>query len=541
MSGRSEVPMAQPNVLFILSDQHNAKVTGYAGHPNVKTPTLDRMANEGVRFDNMVVQNPICTPSRVSYLSGQYCHNHGYYGLSGRNPNGLPSILGHFRRHGYTTAAIGKIHCPEYWIEDDTDLFIETCPGCSIGSSPEYNQFLKDNDAVARFAESTGAKGPNGGGQLLDGLSSPLSYDESQEGYATARMAEFIRAAHEAGKPFCAHLSFPKPHQVYEPAPEFWDLYDEESIELPANADYDMSGKAPNLAAMARGFRDPAWTKFEPRTFEAGRLRKMRGYLGCISHVDHSMSEVFALLEELDILDDTIVVYTADHGDYAVEHGIMEKAPGICSDAITRVPLLVRYPNAAPAGVIRSEVVEAVDITPTLCDLAGVPVMNTVDGASLKPLLSADGACAPGDAASWGKACIPSSASVPYKPTAGLGVTEFPLSTSVRAGQYRMVIYAKDRFPEYPDGFTELYDLAEDPWEMRNLALAPGHEKVIATLTDELMRWRMRTSRFTTALGAFQGDGPEWTHRYKNSTADDGRIGSEDVRSETGEFRGNYL
>lgn len=91
----------RPNVLFILSDQHNAKVLGHKGHPVVRTPHLDRMAAEGVRFDTAICQNPICTPSRMSFLSGQYCHNHGYYGLSGPNPNGLPSILGHFRQAGH--------------------------------------------------------------------------------------------------------------------------------------------------------------------------------------------------------------------------------------------------------------------------------------------------------------------------------------------------------------------------------------------------------------------------------------------------------
>ena len=90
MSGR-------PNILFILSDQHNAKVLGCKGHPDVKTPNLDRMAGEGVRFENAITQNPICTPSRVCWLSGQYCHNHGYYGLSGPNPKGLPTVLGYFK------------------------------------------------------------------------------------------------------------------------------------------------------------------------------------------------------------------------------------------------------------------------------------------------------------------------------------------------------------------------------------------------------------------------------------------------------------
>ena len=102
----------RPNMLFILSDQHNAKVLGHKGHPDVKTPNLDRLAAQGVRFDNAITQNPICTPSRMCFLSGQYCHNHGYYGLSGPNPGGLPTIFGHFRRAGYRTAAVGKIRRP---------------------------------------------------------------------------------------------------------------------------------------------------------------------------------------------------------------------------------------------------------------------------------------------------------------------------------------------------------------------------------------------------------------------------------------------
>jgi arylsulfatase A-like enzyme len=96
--------ITKPNILFILSDQLNAKCLGHAGHPQVQTPHLDRMAAEGVRCANAITQNPICTPSRVSFISGQYCHNHGYYGLGGPNPGGLPSMFGHFRRHGYLTA-----------------------------------------------------------------------------------------------------------------------------------------------------------------------------------------------------------------------------------------------------------------------------------------------------------------------------------------------------------------------------------------------------------------------------------------------------
>ena len=538
--------MSAPNVLFVLSDQHNAKVTGYAGHPNVQTPTLDQLAADGVRFDNAITQNPICTPSRVSFLSGQYCHNHGYMGLSGPNPNGLPSLLGHFRSHGYTTAAIGKIHCPEYWVEDDTDVFREVSPGCSIGGAPEYMAYLERHGAMERHKAGTMAKAPNGKGQLLDGFESPLSLDETQEGFAVHEADIFIRDAHAKGTPFFLHLSFPKPHQVYHPPTEFWNLYDEDSIVLPPNADYEMAGKAPNLVSTAGGYRDGAWTRFEPRTFEAGRLRKLRGYLGCVSQVDYALGQTLQLLEELGIAENTIVIYSSDHGDYAAEHGVMEKAPGICSDAITRIPMLLRFPGRVPAGVVRTEVVEAVDVAPTLCELAGLPPMLTADGGSLTPLLVTDGATASdrpvdeGNAANWGRAAIPGPDAVHHKPTAGLGVTEFPLSTSVRRGRYRLIIYARERFPEHPDGFTELYDLADDPWEMTNLATKPGSESIVAELTDALMRWRMQTSRFVTALPAVTETGPGWTHRYKNSIAADGRICAENVRRD-GRFRGNYL
>ena len=106
----------RPNVLFIISDQHNARCLGVAGHPDARTPHLDEMAADGVRFTECTTQNPICTPSRVSYLCGQYCHNHGYYGLSGPCPPRLPHLFDQFRAAGYRTGAIGKIHCPTGWV-----------------------------------------------------------------------------------------------------------------------------------------------------------------------------------------------------------------------------------------------------------------------------------------------------------------------------------------------------------------------------------------------------------------------------------------
>ena len=192
---------SKPNILFILSDQHNAKVMGCKDHPDVKTPNLDRMAREGVRFDNAITQNPICTPSRVSYLSGQYCHNHGYYGNDGPNPKGLPTVLGHFRREGYSTAAFGKIHCPEYWVEDDSDVFMDSC-AASIGGRPEYEKYLiekgllelEDGGSLTEFGKD--------GDQSLEGRPSNLSYEDGQEGWMVQQALAFMQTAAKADKPF---------------------------------------------------------------------------------------------------------------------------------------------------------------------------------------------------------------------------------------------------------------------------------------------------------------------------------------------------
>lgn len=208
----------KPNILFILADQHNAKVLGHQGHPDVRTPHLDRLAAEGVRFDNAICQNPICTPSRTCFLSGQYCHNHGYYGLSGPNPNGLPNILGHFRLAGFRTAAIGKIHCPEYWIEDDADVFHETC-GCSIGGrSKAYEQFLRERGKLELEDHIGLTEFGDRGIQSMEGRPSPLTFEESQEGWIAAQTIAFMKESAVAGRSFFAHASLPRPHQCTAPS-----------------------------------------------------------------------------------------------------------------------------------------------------------------------------------------------------------------------------------------------------------------------------------------------------------------------------------
>ncbi|OGV62019.1 MAG: hypothetical protein A2498_01660 [Lentisphaerae bacterium RIFOXYC12_FULL_60_16] len=493
----------QPNVLFILSDQHNAKVLGHKGHPDVKTPCLDQMAAEGVRFDNAVTQNAICTPSRVSFLSGQYCHNHGYYGLSGPNPGGLPNLLGHFRCAGYRTSAMGKIHCPEYWIEDQADVFHETC-GCSIGGrSPDYTAFLRergkehleDHVSLTEF-------GPKGL-QSMEGRPSPLTFDESQEGWVVNRTIAFIQDCVAAGKPFFSHVSLPRPHQCTSPSQEFWDLYEGMDLTLPPNADYPMEGKAPHLRQAAANWKKGHWALLEPKTFEAARLRKLRGYLGAVSQVDHAVGRLLDHLRTTGLADNTIVVYSSDHGDYATEHGIMEKAPGISADAITRIPSIWWAPGRFKPGHIAPELVEAVDVSSTLCSLAGLDPMITSDGKDLSPLLQGN-------------------SSAMHR----IAVTEFAWSKSVRKGKYRLVYFPPAMFKaDYPEGFGELYDLEVDPWEMRNLYFESAYREVILDLQRDLLDWLVTTTHpVTVHPPVSRPAGRQEYKRYHNLLALDGKL-----------------
>ncbi len=494
-----------PNILFILSDQHNAKVLGHRGHPDVQTPHLDRMAAEGVRFDNAITQNPICTPSRVSYFSGQYCHNHGYYALNGRNPGGLPNVVGHFRQAGYTTAALGKIHCPAYWMEDACDVFHETC-NCSIGGrSPVYTDFM--NNRGVEHMEDHGSLPEFGvrGRQSMEGRPSPLSFDEAQEGWIAHQAIEVMKRAADKRVPFFVHASFPRPHQCTSPSSPFWELYEGKDLTLPPNADDPSVHKAPHLRQTAERWRQGDWTLFEPKTFEAGRMRKLHGYLGAVSQVDHAVGLLLDHLRQSGLAENTIVVYSADHGDYACEHGIMEKAPGICSDAITRIPHIWWAPGRFSAGHAASEIVEAVDVANTLCALAGLEPMETSDGQDITHLLNGE-----------------------RGEVHRLGVTEFAWSKSVRKGQYRYVHYPPQMFAdEYPDGFCELYDLEADPWEMTNLYLQPAYAGVVEEMRHELLNWLISTTRPGTVLGvsnhaAFESN--QTVVRYNCQINPDGKI-----------------
>ena len=377
------------NVLMILADQHHAGLMGCAGFAGVQTPHLDGLAAQGVRFSNAYCQNPICTPSRVSILSGQYCQNHGYYGLSGPAPTGLPNLFRHFKASGYRTAAFGKLHLPESprnWIADDVDSFgdaYETADG-ERGKSDFLDELtrlgLRDKEDSWRNASSYY------GTQLsLDACPSDLPYEHTMERWAARKAMEFIGT--DRSRPFCLQIALQRPHHPLIPQQQFWDRYPKD-IALPATIDREPLGRPPHFQKMWQEFREMKWDYAQPGdTFHDGARRAWRGTLACITQMDDVVGRVLTFLREQHLEKDTIVIYGSDHGAYHGIHGIAEKAPGICSDAVCRVPMIWRVPGVTSVGAVRDGLVENIDMAPTLAALCDVEGFDTADGVDITTLL----------------------------------------------------------------------------------------------------------------------------------------------------------
>lgn len=494
------------NVIHILADQHQAAQTGYEGNHQVITPNLDRLAAQGMRFRRTYTQAPICTPSRVSMLSGQYCHNHGYYGLCGPAPDyDLPSYLLHFRQHGYRTAAIGKLHTPNYpknWLDGHCDVFEEAYsygPGGTRGGlSIEYSGYLANLGLLQKedsyhFPEFAGRHRPHGPTNL-DARPSNLPYEHCVEGWIAQRAIRFLQAV--GNHPFCMQVSFPRPHQTLTPDKRFWNMYSAD-LALPATLHADDSQRPPVFQADVERRRRGNWL-FEPKTYEAGSRRVWRGYLGCITQVDYAVGQLVDYLKKSGKFENTIIIYGSDHGGYMGTYGAPEKVPGICSEAVCRVPSVWHVPGVTPSGSVCHELVENVDIAPTITSLCGLPPMQTADGKDLSGLLRGG-----------------------TQPVREAALTEFAWSKALRWGPWEFVHFQREMFGGKDVG--ELYNLEKDPNESHNLYHDPAHQEIVHECRRRVLESMIYTTRFVTTLPP-----PRWVNgKYWSDIAADGKESNE--------------
>ncbi len=472
--------MKRPNIVIVKSDQHNARCLGVNGHSQVQTPNLDELAKSGVNFTRAFVQSPICSPSRMSYLTGQYVHNHGVYHNCGvpsdRFTGELPSMLGVFKENGYRTGIVGHIHLSAQWLAPQCDMFRDM-----HGKNNPYDAYLAGK-GLLHLRDDEAYQGHS---QIRDACASELSFEDSYEGYCYKSFCDLLEGGRK-DEPFLFQIDSLHPHENYIPVKEFWEMYAGVELELPPSVDEDLSNKPPYQQWQIEKERtDPDLWVFEPKTYQAGRLRKLQGYYGCISQVDYMVGLVRKKLAEIGEAENTIIVYCSDHGDFALEHGLLEKAPGISYDAVTRVPFIWSWPTGRFTSGTVDELVESVDVFPTLCTLAGIEPPDSIDGKNIRDML-------------FGRA----------RPLRDFVVTEFPFSRVIRTKEWKLCHRPRGMFKEKDDA-GELYHVTEDPWEMANLYDDPRYCKIREELRRRLFDWTQWTTRY----------GNPWL-RHDDGTAD---------------------
>ena len=437
-----------PNIVFILVDDLRWDDIGVAGHPFVKTPNIDRLGNEGALFRNAFITDPLCSPSRASFLTGQYPHTHGITDNVNRSAAShqlttFPFLL---RQSGYTTAFIGKWHMGN----DDSrrpgfDRWV-SFKGQGSYLNPEINDDGKD------------AK-PNG--YITDLLT----------GYAV----EFIKRRHD--KPYLVYLAHKAIHpevmqhddgsvnlahaEQFIPAERHRRLFVGEKIPRRHNAMRPPTGKS----ALERKIGDLPPLGANTATRDEAVLGRLRSLMA----VEEGVGEILKALNETGQLDNTVIVFTSDNGYFYGEHGLSVERRLAYEESI-RMPLLIRYPKAIKGGIVRNEFALNIDLAPTLLELAGVSAPISMEGRSLVSLLK-------GAKTEWRKSFL-----IEY-----YSDKVFP---RIHQMGYKAVRNERWKYIHYfeLEGMDELYDLKADPYEIRNIIGQRAAAKIVEGMKQEMER-----------------------------------------------------
>ncbi|MBO04491.1 MAG: hypothetical protein CL731_05690 [Chloroflexi bacterium] len=538
----------KPNVLFIMADQMKASILRmYSSEIGIETPSLERLASEGVRFENPITPHPLCVPARTSLMTGRYPHSTGCR----RNETLMRENEQHafriWKENGFTTGLIGKNHC--FVEQSDLDLFDVRCEISHAG--------LPSQGIVANYKGevpgTTGMEWPvpetdiNAAHQDRRNLSSNaqsprIAYkvsDNPEELFGTALIAsqtedflekysggEFRSDDEEHGNPFALWVSFPDPHEPYEAPRRYVDMLPPEEVVLPPQrTDEYTDGTSPErnrvLARMKRQTDDS----------EEHRRGVVSVYQAMTRFVDDGIGRILDKLEELGLRENTIVVFTADHGDFGGEHGMMVKG-GVFYDALVKVPLIVSWPSGGvPIDAVDGSMASTLDIIPTLFELQGLASFDGLAEGWQRDTDRTNTALSEEDTRRMAGRPLPTvtkftprDAAFSEYGTGGPPVTMEVLERSEQPFGYHTLIetlWAREaegrrkmvRTREWkyvtdpmargatltsgtdggPGDVDELYDLTKDPWELKNVAHLPENAAVISEMRSLLAGWMIET------------------------------------------------
>ncbi|HAY81061.1 MAG TPA: hypothetical protein DCY79_14745 [Planctomycetaceae bacterium] len=442
---------ARKNVLFIVCDDLNTHVAP-SGYAPIQTPTLNQFAAESLTFRRAYCQYPVCGPSRASFLSGLYPQSTGVLNntvdIRQQRP-GTTTMPQFFQQHGYWTASVGKVfHSPRHehgavaWNEflrfenDELPIVRQAREKfeAEFGSVEKGSNRKRWRTIKKEVAAKLNAQTPPGHGR------SGLTDEQHKDGKNARQVASWLTKQAQGEKPFFIACGIQKPHVPFLAPGKYFDLYP--SSEIPFTADRPKLWDSLPSTAISK--------RYQAFGFELGKenpeLRReyMQAYHACISFIDAQLKIVFDALKASGHWNDTVIVFTSDHGYHLGDHFLWGKVT--LFDIGTKVPFIIRAPGLTQPGTTSQAMVELVDIYPTLADLTGLPAPEHLQGVSLRPLLDH-----------------------PER----LGQKKFAYSVVTRGQQLGYALRNQRwRYGKWPDG-EELYNLINDPEEKRNLADKP--------------------------------------------------------------------
>lgn len=493
------------NILFIMCDQLRADYLSCYGHKTLHTPNIDSIAARGVRFDRAYCQSPNCGPSRASFYSGRYVFSHGATWNFIPLPLGEQTLGDHLRNAGMRVAVVGKTHMyadrdglTRYALAPDSaqgryaaEAGFEPYerddgihPDSKVDPKLAYNAYLRSHGMTGDNPWHTWANaGVDENGQIASGWyyrhahrPTRASDEHSETAYMTRRAMEFM--SEQGDKPWLLHLSYIKPHWPYIVQAPYHAMYGRDAIQAPIRAEHERHDSHPVYAGYRRHPEGVAFSR------DADRLNVIPAYMGLVKQIDDYLGRLFTFMKERGLWDNTLIVFTADHGDYLGDHWLGEKE--FMYEQGVRVPMLIADPSAPQThGTASQALVEAVDIVPTFLETMGQPLpTHWLEGKSLRPLLE-------GRETGVREVAVSELDYAIYGAARELGLAPH---------QARMVMARSDRFKYiHYDGLPpQLFDLQEDPLEFNDLGSDPGYAAVREQHLGWIFDWmRSRRNRVT--------------------------------------------
>lgn len=501
MASSGAMAQDKPNILYIMSDDHTSQAFGVYGSRLAKlnpTPTIDRLAHEGILFENAFCTNSICTPSRATIMTGQYSQANGVLDLGGRLKTENQYLAHEMKKLGYETAVIGKWHLKE---APEAFDYYNVLPG----QGRYFNSVLYEKGSTETVDIERQGKTEKILGHQYKGHSSDIITDQS---------LKWLKGR-DRTKPFFLMHHFKAPHDMFEFAPRYADYLENTQIPEPASLYYNRNNGSmatrgenedmiPHIGSSVshrnqnrnmgqhmkidQNIPDPEYTHLAYQDY-------LKRYLRCVKGVDDNVKRIFDYLEKEGLMDNTIIIYTGDQGFMLGEHDYIDKR--WMYEESMRMPFLVRYPKMIKAGTTTDAIINNTDFAPTIIDMAGGNAPDYMQGKSFKEILTTGK-----EPQDWRTATY-------YRYWMHMAHAHAnPAHFGIRTKRYKLIFFygcdymKRRKESNWPDEkipfstkkpfeyFTppgwELYDLDNDPHELNNLYNQRGYEKITSSLKKEL-------------------------------------------------------